>query len=332
MPDQRDRRAGRDLEVDVAEHRPAGEVLERDVLEADRAVAGRELAARGASRDLLGLVDHLEDALAGGGRALRLADPHAERAERHHEHAEIEVERDEAAGRQRAVRDHARAGEQDGGLREERHERDQRDVRRALAVRAHGLVEDGLAAAQELRLLGRLLRERLHDVDADDVLLGDRRDVGELLLHVAQRRVRDVAVAVREDDENRRHREHDQREPPLEEEEDDRHRHDGEHVLEEEDEAVAEEEADALQVDGGARHQLARLVAVVEAEREADEMRVEAAAHVHLDVERLPPGDEAAPAPSARPARCRGRRSRRPRSRAGASRGARAPCRSRRGR
>ncbi len=56
----------------------------------------------------------------------------------------------------------------------------------------------------ELRLLRRLLRERLHDVDADDVLLGDRRDVGELLLHVAQRRVRDVAVAVRERDEQRR--------------------------------------------------------------------------------------------------------------------------------
>ena len=156
-----------------------------------------------------------------------------------------------------------------------------------------GLPEDGLRAPLELRLLRRLLRERLHDVDADDVLLGDGRDVGELLLHVAQRRVRDVAVAIGERDEDRRDREHDQREPPLEEEEDDRHRHDGEHVLEEEDQPVAEEEADALQVDGRARHQLAGLVAVVEAEGEPHEVRVEAAAHVHLDVERLAAGDQA---------------------------------------
>ena len=205
--------------------------------------------------------------------------------------------------------------------REQRDERDERDVGRALPVRAQRLLEDELRAVPELRLLGRLLRERLHDVDADDVLLGDRRHVGEPLLHVAERRMRDVAVAVRERDEQRRHREHDERELPLEEEEDDGHRDDGEHVLEEEDQAVAEEEAHALEVDGRARHQLAGLVAVVEAEREPDEMRVHAAAHVHLDVERLPAGDEAAAAPSARRARRRGRRSRRRRSRAGACRG-----------
>ena len=64
---------------------------------------------------------------------------------------------------------------------------------------------------------------------------------------------------------------------------------DGEDVLEEEDQAVAEEEADALEVDGRARHQLAGLVAVVEAEREPDEPRVEPVAHVHLDAERLRP-------------------------------------------
>ncbi len=59
-------------------------------------------------------------------------------------------------------------------------------------------------------------------------------------------------------------------------------------------EAVAEEEAHALEVDGRARHQLAGLVAVVEAERQPDEVRVHAAAHVHLDVERLLAGEEAA--------------------------------------
>ena len=111
---------------------------------------------------------------------------------------EVEVERDEAARRQRAVGDHPRADEQHGRLREQRHERDQRHVDRALPVRAERLLEDELGADAELLLLGRLLRERLDDVDADDVLLRDGRDVGEPLLHVAQRRMRDVAVAVRE--------------------------------------------------------------------------------------------------------------------------------------
>ena len=99
-----------------------------------------------------------------------------------------------------AVRDHPRADEQHGRLREQRHERDQRHVRRALPVRPQRLLEDALRADVELLLLRGLLCERLDDVDADDVLLGDGRDVGELLLHVAQRRMRDVAVAVRERD------------------------------------------------------------------------------------------------------------------------------------
>ena len=127
----------------------------------------------------------------------------------------------------------------------------------------------------ELGLLGGLLRERLHDVDADDVLLGDRGDVGHLLLHVAQHRVRDVAVAVGEATRTgvtasaiSASRQSKKKSTTVTDD-------DGEHVLEEEDQPVAEEEADALEVDGRARHQLAGLVAVVEAEREADEVRVE---------------------------------------------------------
>ena len=69
---------------------------------------------------------------------------------------------------------------------------------------------------------------------------------------------------------------------------------DREDVLEEEDQPVAEEEADALQVDGRAAHQLAGLVPVVEAEREPDELRVERRPHVHLDEQRLLAGDQPA--------------------------------------
>ena len=65
-------------------------------------------------------------------------------------------------------------------------------------------------------------------------------------------------------------------------------------MLEEEDQPVAEEEADALEVDRRPRHQLARLVAVVEAEGELHQPLVERGAHVHLDRQRLAAGDQPA--------------------------------------
>jgi hypothetical protein len=54
-------------------------------------------------------------------------------------------------------------------------------------------------------------------------------------------------------------------------------------VLEEEDEAVAQEEAHGLEVHRRSRHELPGLMAVVEAEREAQEMRVHRVSHVELD-------------------------------------------------
>jgi hypothetical protein len=92
VADQRHRRPGLEVEVELLENRAAGQVRERDVLEADRAVARRQVAGAGRVGDLLRLVEHLEDSLARRGRTLRLADPHAEGAERHDEQREIEVE------------------------------------------------------------------------------------------------------------------------------------------------------------------------------------------------------------------------------------------------
>jgi hypothetical protein len=103
-----------------------------------------------------------------------------------------------------------------------------------------------------------------------------------------------MAVAVRDDDQHRRDRKRDQGEPPVEPEHDRRHGHDGQHVLEEEDEPVAEEEPDTLQVDGRSRHQLPGLVAVVVAEREPEQVGVERVPQIELDAERLPPRDQAA--------------------------------------
>ena len=115
VADERDRAAGGDVEVDVLEHGPAVHVLERHVLEADVARARLQARCAGTVGDLLGLVEHLEDALAGRGRALRLADPHAERAQRRDEHVHVQREGDEAADAERVVGDHARADEQHGG-------------------------------------------------------------------------------------------------------------------------------------------------------------------------------------------------------------------------
>ena len=104
--------------------------------------------------------------------------------------------------------------------------------------------------------------------------------------------MRDVAVAVGERDDRRREREHDQRELPGEMKRSTPTPRTVNDVLEEEDQPVAEEEADRLQVDGRARHQLPGLVAVEVAEREPDELRVERVAEVELDPERLLAGDQ----------------------------------------
>ena len=97
MADQRHRLPRLQLEVDPLEHGALVVVAERDVLEAQAPVAGRQLDGVGRVGDLLRLVHHLEDPLAGGGRALRLPDPHAEHPQRHDHHRHEHVEGDERA-------------------------------------------------------------------------------------------------------------------------------------------------------------------------------------------------------------------------------------------
>ena len=65
--------------------------------------------------------------------------------------------------------------------------------------------------------------------------------------------------------------------------------------LQDEHEPVAEEEAHGLQVDGRARHQLAGLLVVEEAELEPLQVAVQQLAQVVLDAERHAPGDHPPP-------------------------------------
>ncbi len=97
VSDQRDRATRLELEVDLVQHRPLRVVAERHALVAHEPAAGRQLHGVGRVDDVLGLVDDLEDPLARGRRPLRLADPHAEHAQRHHEHQDEHVELDERA-------------------------------------------------------------------------------------------------------------------------------------------------------------------------------------------------------------------------------------------
>ena len=180
--------------------------------------------------------------------------------------------------------------------------RDQRQERRAAARRARAACSRRASARRRRRQPASKRSARrsscandLTTWTPDDRLLRDGRDVGELLLHVAEHGVGDAAVAVGGSAIDRRDRERDERELPAVDEEDGRHDDDRHDVLREEDQAVAEEEAHRLQVDRRARHELARLAAVVEAERQSEEVRVELVAHVVLDGERLLPGDHAPP-------------------------------------
>ena len=94
-----------------------------------------------------------------------------------------------------------------------------------------------------------------------------------------------------EDDERDRDQRQ-RRQPRLEREHDHAGEHDRERVLGQEDQPVAEEEADRLQVDRRPRHQLAGLLAVEEAELEPLQVRVDALAQVELDRERDLAGDQ----------------------------------------
>ena len=283
------------MEIHVVEDETRWVVSERDVLEDDLSRSGRQWLRLGRVGDLLRLVEDLEDPLACCDRALGLADPHAEHSQGHDEHREEEVEREERTERERPGDHHAAGDEQHQCLRHEREKRQQRHVDRALPVGGERLPEDAVGGRAEAARPRLLLRERLDHVHARYRLLGDRRDVGERLLDLPQHRLRHAAVAVcRQHDERRDHERH-ERQLPAVEEEDDRDHDDGDDVLREEDEAVAEEEAHGLEVDRRAGHELPGLAAVVEGEREPQEVGVELVAEVVLDAERLPSRDHAPP-------------------------------------
>ena len=264
--DQGDRAAGRDGEVEIAQNGPAGVVAERHALEAQVAAASGQIERMRRVGDVRGLVEQLEDALAGRHGTLVLADPHADHAQWPDQQGEVEVVGDEAAERELAVDHEQPAGEDDHRERELGEEVEQRAVARLDARGVELAGEDPLGALGEARPLGLLLRERLDDAHADDRFLGLRRHIGDALLDVAQHRMRAARIAGRHDGDRRQQHERDQRQLPARDQE---QRGGGDQrraVLRDEDEAIAEEHAHGAHVARRPRQQLPGLVLVVEPE------------------------------------------------------------------
>ena len=142
--------------------------------------------------------------------------------------------------------------------------------------------------------LARLAREGLHDAHAGDVLLGVRGQLRDPLLDLLHGRACAAPVALGDDHHERHGRHRDQAEAGVDDDHRDAREHEREDRLQDEHEPVAEEEAHRLQVDGRARHQLSRLLAVEEAQLQALEVAVEQVAQVEFDRERDPPGDHPA--------------------------------------
>ncbi len=185
--------------------------------------------------------------------------------------------------------------QQHGGEPELGEEGEDRVVSGFQPRRDHRLVEDAPHAAPEALQLAGLAREGLDDPHPGDVLLGVRGELGDALLHLLDRGARAVAVAVGDQHHERHRRQRDQAELGVDRDHRDPGEHDREDDLQDEDEPVAEEEAHRLQVDGRARHQLAGLLVVEEAELQSLEMAVEPLAQVVLDTEGDPPGDHPPP-------------------------------------
>ena len=238
--------------------------------------------------DVALLVQHLEHTLAGRHRALVLANPHPDRAHRQHQQRQVRVHGEELAQRDLAVHDLIAADQQHAGDRDAGQRRHGRHVGGLQAGRAQRLAEDALRAGAKAVGLVLLLGKGLHHAHADHVLLGSRGDVGDPLLHLLQHRVADPRVAVGHEGQHRRDRERDQRQLHAHQRHHHQHADDGEHVLGEEDQAIAEEHPHGLHVDGRARQQLPGLVAVEEAVGEPLQVAVHAVSQVVLDRQREP--------------------------------------------
>ena len=181
-PDQGDGPPGLHLEVDPGQRGLAPVVAQGHALHRDPAAAGGQRRGAGRAGHLGLAVEDLEHPVAGGDRALGHAQRHAEPADRAGEQQQVDVEGGEVAEAEAAV-DHLVAADQQHDrqpdVREEAH---QRRVEGLQLGRDHALLEDPVDRAAEAVHHVPLARERLHDPDPGDALLGAGGQLADPLL------------------------------------------------------------------------------------------------------------------------------------------------------
>ena len=326
VADERDRRPGRDVEIDPVQYLLAEPRAPRSrrarswpsrpksvakcVLEADVPFDVRERLRARPVDDFRLLVEHADDLVQRSGRREERVVELRELLDRVEEVVHVEHEGEQRPERDRvlevevaAVAEHDREGER-------REEADEREVDGVEDDRLH--VRVAVAAGDRAEVLGRALLadERLHHPHARDVLGERRGDEPEPLPHLCVGARRARAEEQRRDAHERDHRERGEREPPVEDEQEDGRADERERALRERRDAVGDELVDRLDVVRHPADQHAGAVPLVEAEREPLQMPEELlaqvgedpladpAGHVRLDVRHAPvrePGDEEDP-------------------------------------
>ena len=228
-------------------------------------------------------VENLVDAVGAGRGLAHLRDDEAELAKREEDVDQIEAELLPLADRQRAGDDLVAAKVEHGGLAQVGDQEDHREEKAEDARHGDLLLHQVVGRSVEALLFARLGGKGLDDLDAGQILLQDRVERRELLLHLDEERLRHRAEDHEHDHGDRQDRQDHQRQLQVGEEQHDQRagkQHDGLHRQQQ---ALADEEAHLLHIVGGADHQLPGAVAVVVAEGEPLNLGKEIVAEVEGD-------------------------------------------------
>ena len=208
------------------------------------------------------------------------------------EHDHVAVEGHEVADRDRPVDGLAPAHEQDRRQPELGQEAQERVVEGAQPGGHHRLVEHARYRAVEPLDLAPLLREGLDHAHAAHVLLGLGGQLRDPLLHLLRGGAVQPPVAGGDPDHQRHRCQCHRGQQRVHGDHHDRRDHDRQERLHHEDQPVAQEEAHRLEVHGRARHQLAGLLAVEEAQLQRLEVAVHQVAQVELHAKRHAAGHQ----------------------------------------
>jgi hypothetical protein len=291
MPHERDRRPGRDVQLDAVQNLDAPAVAEADVLEVDVPLDHGEILGVRRVQDFRLFVEHLGDLVQRRDRGEKRVVELGKLLHRIEEVGEVQHEGEQGADREVVVEIAVAAvAEHDRGRRGGQ-EVDEREVEAVGYDRdVVGLAVMGVDVL-EVALVRGLTVERLHDSHAGDVLGKGCRDEPEPFANRPVGAGRHDAEDRRRDRHEREDRKRGECELPVQGEEDRGRTDEDQRVLEEARHAVGDELVERLDVVRQAADQHARPVALVEAEGEPLEMAEELVAQVGEDALAGPAGE-----------------------------------------